>query len=188
MIVRTGRTVWGSDGPWRRPGEKLCTEPSRHVSQLWARLGQSTVEEFATAALASGLSFVVFLEPYEALTNASLAALTAECKAHSTANLTLFAGFTIDTNIGDRTNHVSLFLALAFVGPAKRDQTSSSTGDHYYAFGLGVELPPPSIVDSSSRLMTQPTDPNAPKNFTGYNGPSFAWLLAPIRECCRVLS
>ena len=106
MIVRTGRTVWGSDGPWRRPGEKLCTEPSRHVSQLWARLGQSTVEEFATAALASGLSFVVFLEPYEVLTNASLAALTAECKAHSTANLTLFAGFTIDTNIGDRTNHV----------------------------------------------------------------------------------
>ena len=82
----------------------LCTEPLRHVSQLWARLGQSTVEEFATAALASGLSFVVFLEPYEALTNASLAALTAECKAHSTANLTLFAGFTIDTNIGDRTN------------------------------------------------------------------------------------
>ena len=102
----------------------------RNVGHVWARLGQSTVEEFATAALASGLSFVVFLEPYEALTNASLAALTAECKAHSTANLTLFAGFTIDTNIGDRTNHLSLWLALAFVGPEtkrRRQQVTTTT-------------------------------------------------------------
>ena len=64
--------------------------------------GSSTVQEYAVAAAAAGLSFVAFLDPFTSLTNESFADLKQQCKQHSTATLQLYAGFTIDTNIGDR--------------------------------------------------------------------------------------
>jgi hypothetical protein len=116
--------------------------------------GKSTVQDYAAAASASGINFVAFLEPYTSLTNASFAALVAECKQYSNPDLLLWAGWTIDTNIGD----------------------------HYFGYGPEPTLPPPELVDSSSRFIIQPTDPQDPNNYTGMNGPSFSWLLAPVQN------
>ena len=116
--------------------------------------GKSTVQEYAAAAAASGISFLAFLEPYTSLTNASFAALVADCAKYSTPSLLLWAGWSIDTNIGD----------------------------HYFGYGREPQLPPPQLVDSSSRFIIQPPDPKDPRNFTGMNGPSFSWLLAPVQN------
>lgn len=121
------------------------------------------MQEYAAAAAASGISFLAFLEPYTALTNASFSALLADCKSYSTPNLLLWAGWTIDTNIGD----------------------------HYFGYGPKAELPPPALVDNTSRFIIQPRDPKDPRNFTGMNGPSFSWLLVshlrhfPPQACPR---
>jgi hypothetical protein len=47
------------------------------------------------------LQFLVFVDDIKHLTNASLAALKAECAAHSTPNLTLWAGYSMPNNIGN---------------------------------------------------------------------------------------
>jgi hypothetical protein len=63
--------------------------------------GTSTVAEYAAAAAGLDLQFLVFVDDIKHLTNASLAALKAECAAHSTPNLTLWAGYSMPNNIGN---------------------------------------------------------------------------------------
>ncbi|HEY3417368.1 MAG TPA: hypothetical protein VGM23_10840, partial [Armatimonadota bacterium] len=61
--------------------------------------GQGTVEEYAAAAQAAGLDFVVFLDEFSKLTEANYRKLEADCKKFSTDKLLLIPGFTLQNNI-----------------------------------------------------------------------------------------
>ncbi|MBI4025733.1 MAG: hypothetical protein HY360_12185 [Verrucomicrobia bacterium] len=63
--------------------------------------GKGTIAEYAHAAGAAGLDFVVFLEDYGKMTEKTFAKLKADCKQHSTTNLVLLAGLTMRNNLGD---------------------------------------------------------------------------------------
>ena len=63
--------------------------------------GEGMVEEYAAAAKAAGLDFLIFLEVFANLTPEKLRELGEECKQHSDENLRLLPGYRIDTNIGD---------------------------------------------------------------------------------------
>src|SRR5262245_481274 len=80
--------------------------------------GQGTVAEYADAARAAGLDFLVFLEDFANLSERELEQLKADCKAHSDASLTLYPGYWIDNNIGN----------------------------HMFLFGPGVIAPPPQLL------------------------------------------
>jgi len=68
--------------------------------------GKGSVAEYAAAAKAAGLDFLVFLEDSRSLTPARLDRLKAECREHSDASLRLLPGYVIDDNIG---SHLFLF-------------------------------------------------------------------------------
>lgn len=68
--------------------------------------GSGTVADFADAARRAGLDFVVFLEDFTAFSRDDLKQLEADCRAHSTADLSLIPGYAIRSNIG---NHMFLF-------------------------------------------------------------------------------
>ena len=70
----------------------------------------------------------------------SFATLISDCKKYSSKTLTLFAGYSIETNIGD----------------------------HYFVYGPLPELPPPMIIDSSSRLLIQPVGPKNTSRYVGF--------------------
>jgi hypothetical protein len=111
---------------------------------------RGTVEQFATAAEAGGLSFVVFLEPFVKLSNHSFAQLKTECARLSTPTLTLLAGFTIDSNIGD----------------------------HMYFYGPLAELPVPDVLDGNT-LNVQPRDA-AGNFTGRNDQHSFAFMIKPV--------
>ncbi|MCG2658842.1 MAG: GldG family protein, partial [Kiritimatiellae bacterium] len=68
--------------------------------------GKGTVAEYAAAASAAGLDFVVFLDEYRKLTEEKYRQLEAECKKLSTDKLLLLPGFTFKNNI---KNHMFAF-------------------------------------------------------------------------------
>jgi hypothetical protein len=117
--------------------------------------GTSTVEDYATAAASAGLDFVAFLDPHRGLNNASWTALKAECKRLSSSTLKLYAGYTIQTNIGD----------------------------HYFAYGPEPGTLPArdpadkcdGLLDSKGKLRVQTSqpdasDPNCVAESTGTSG------------------
>jgi hypothetical protein len=134
--------------------------------------GKSTVAEYAKAAAKAGLQFVVFLDEYwldgtgdKLMTPAILSQLNKDCIEHSTPTLSLYAGFSMKNNIGNTM----------------------------FAFGPTVNLPSADpkagMMTPDNRLfMIQPIDPAAPKNFTGYNGPSMNWCISPLGEIGKVNS
>ena len=75
----------------------LCSRPNEQIYHGVIGLktthgsGSSTVAEYAAAAAGLDLQFLVFVDEYRLLTNASLAALTAECKVNTTACKRLFS-------------------------------------------------------------------------------------------------
>jgi hypothetical protein len=68
--------------------------------------GTGTVADYAQAARKAGLDFLVFLDDFDKLTPAKLAALQTDCVKYSDDKLLLLAGFTIDNNVG---NHMFFF-------------------------------------------------------------------------------
>jgi hypothetical protein len=64
--------------------------------------GQSTVEQYAQAATAAGLDFLVFMDDFAGLTPEKLRALKADCDRCSTDKLRLFPGFCIQNNVGNQ--------------------------------------------------------------------------------------
>ncbi len=64
--------------------------------------GTSTVAQYAAAAAAAGLDFLVFLDDFAALTPQTLEALRADCDRCSSATLRLLPGFSIPNNVGNR--------------------------------------------------------------------------------------
>lgn len=65
--------------------------------------GQGTVAEYAAAAQAAGLDFVIFLEEFgkDTLTGPNYRKLEADCKVQSTDKLLLLPGFSFKNNIGN---------------------------------------------------------------------------------------
>ncbi len=63
--------------------------------------GSGTVLDYANAARAAGLDFVVFLEQFDMLSPAGLTGLGNDCATHSDGSLLLLPGYTIDSNIGN---------------------------------------------------------------------------------------
>lgn len=63
--------------------------------------GNGSVPDYANAARAAGLDFVIFLERFDRLTPAGLTGLGAECAVNSDSSLLLLPGYTIDSNIGN---------------------------------------------------------------------------------------
>ncbi|HEY3416105.1 MAG TPA: hypothetical protein VGM23_04385, partial [Armatimonadota bacterium] len=63
--------------------------------------GTGTVAQYATAARAVGLHFVVFLEPLGSITEANYRQLEADCTANSDTTLLLIPGLRLANNIGN---------------------------------------------------------------------------------------
>ena len=120
--VRLQGTVaaWLEDGTcagerrWSR-----CTHTTLFKGLIGAQTslsgGTGSVAEYAAAARQAGLDFLVFLEDFARLDAAALDQLKAECRQHSDGRLTLYAGYRIDTNIG---NHLFLFGDGAIMPPS----------------------------------------------------------------------
>ncbi|MFH1920619.1 MAG: hypothetical protein ABIP48_12120, partial [Planctomycetota bacterium] len=64
--------------------------------------GKGSVEEYAEAAVASGLDFLIFMDDFDKLTPESFDRLKDDCQKHSNEKIRLFAGFSIENNIGNR--------------------------------------------------------------------------------------
>ena len=64
--------------------------------------GQGTVGDYARAARAAGLDFVVFMEEFGQMTRQKLEKLKSECQAASDESLQLYAGMSMTDNIGNR--------------------------------------------------------------------------------------
>ncbi len=64
--------------------------------------GGSTPGDYAAAAKAAGLDFVVFLDPFSELTPEELEQLAAECAAVGDEEVLLMPGYWMDSNIGNR--------------------------------------------------------------------------------------
>jgi hypothetical protein len=94
------------------------------------------------------------------------ASLTPFSLQHSTKTLVLYAGFTIDTNIGD---HVFVY------GPDPMLPSDPVWG------------PTEEIIEGGQTLLTQPRDPKNASRFTGMNnnGASLAYMIAPIQSAAR---
>eukprot|EP01051_Picozoa_sp_SAG22_P001501 SAG22_NODE_60_length_23423_cov_8.445250_5_plen_1524_part_00 len=128
--------------------------------------GTGSVEDFAKAAVTAKLGFVVFTEEWSqvegqrTLSNESLMELKRDCKRYSTDSLQLIPGYAIRNNIGNRQ---------IFLGP-------------------GVPVPPPdSLTADGSQILLQgvtskSSTPTKPGHFSGYNTPSFNWMLSAARS------
>jgi hypothetical protein len=64
--------------------------------------GTSTVSEYAQAAAAAGLDFLVFMDDFASLTPGKLESLKADCDRCSSGKLKLLPGFCIQNNVGNR--------------------------------------------------------------------------------------
>ena len=124
--------------------------------------GSGTVAEFAAAAAKAGLGFLVFAEDWSTatgrrtLSDETLAALKADCHAHSTKELMLIPGYTIENNIGNKV----------------------------LILGYGAHAPPAdALTNDTSQLLMQGVDTLPPHNYTGFNTPAFNWLLGAANTC-----
>ncbi len=93
--------------------------------------GESTPEQYVTAAKAAGLDFVIFLEDFAALKPGGFAALKAECR-----------------RLSDST-----FLALPGITYENVD------GNHEFAFGKHLKLPSAMLLDATGKRFKAMTDP-----------------------------
>ncbi len=115
--------------------------------------GSGTVAQYAQAAKKADLQFIVFLEDFDQLTREKWARLKADCQRLSDDGLTLLPGYTIDAN----------------------------TGDHMFFFGPVAEgndpWPPAQVLTGPDKTLLDLQPRNKDGKFTGYNGPSFDWML-----------
>ena len=116
-------SVWnGEDPTLRQPPKGVTLFKGLIGAQTSLSGGQGTVADYAAAARAAGLDFLVFLEDFANLSDAELNQLKADCAQNSDAQLTLYAGYRIDNNIGN----------------------------HLFLFGPGVVMPPPRVLTGAN--------------------------------------
>lgn len=111
--------------------------------------GQGTVAEYAQAAQAVGLDFVVFLEEFAKLTPERLQKLKEECAKYSTDKLQLIAGFCIRNNIGN----------------------------YMFFFGSDPVWPPEVVRSATDKSLISITEQNAKGEFTGLVTPFLDWVI-----------
>ena len=152
-----------SDNP-AKPG--LVTTRGIIGARTALSTGTGSVADFAKAAVTAGLGFVVFTEEWSqvegqrTLSNESLMELKRDCKRYSTDSLQLIPGYAIRNNIGNKQ---------IFLGP-------------------GVSVPPSdSLTADGSQILLQgvtskSSTPTKPGHFSGYNTPSFNWMLSAARS------
>jgi len=99
--------------PYHQDDPRLLQPPTNSVmftgligAQTSLTGGTGTVADWANAARAAGLDFLVFLEDFTQLDATKLAQLNAACQQNSDGQLTLYPGYRLDNNIG---NHMFLF-------------------------------------------------------------------------------
>jgi hypothetical protein len=116
------------ESAWKPAGKRILQPPSAPPlfrgligAQTSLSGGAGSVADYAAAAKEAGLDFLVFLEDMAQLDDAKLSQLEADCQRYSDATVTLYPGYRMETNIGN----------------------------HMFAFGRGVVLPP-------ARLLTGP--------------------------------
>jgi len=127
--------VWkGEDPTLRQPPQGMTLFKGVIGAQTSLSGGQGTVADYAKAARAAGLNFLVFLEDFTSLDAARLAQLKSDCTQNSDAQLTLYAGYRMDNNIG---NHMFLFGPGAALPPSRL-----LTGASHKTFMLQGETAP----------------------------------------------
>ena len=110
-------SVWkGADPTLLQPPTGVTLFKGLIGAQTSRSGGQGTVADYAAAARAAGLDFLVFLEDFSNLDAAKLDELKADCAQSSDARLTLYAGYRMDNNIG---NHMFLFGPGVVVPPSR---------------------------------------------------------------------
>jgi len=112
--------------------------------------GRGRVADYARAARAARLDFVVFLEEFARMTPDRLATLTAECAAASGRDLLLLPGFSIQSNLGNR---------LFFFSPHP-------------------VWPPDSVLTGPGKSLLYVQQENADGTFRGGATPFPSWVLA----------
>jgi hypothetical protein len=148
-----------------RVGALEGVDPADHTKRTYRGLigaytsnseGEGTVAQFAAAAVASQLDFVVFLEPFALQNNTTLTAtqlvqLKADCVAHSTPKLKLLPGYWMENQFGSR---------MMFLGDM-------------------VELPPAVLITPDGRrFLGNVMDPKDSRNTTGILvAQAMSWLL-----------
>jgi len=133
---------------WHRPPKFAPVFKGLIGARTALSTGKGTVADYAAAARKAGLDFVVFLEDYAKLTADEFKALDLACRKHTDKRLALLPGIAIETDMGPKL----------------------------FVFGLNGIYPPADIfAGSTKRIALQPTDEQG--RFTGYNGPSFSWML-----------
>jgi len=109
MLEDPHKTRFGTPSDWSQGVSFPAVEPA-YPGLIGARTrystGKATVAEWAAAAQAQALAFVVFLEDFRELSSGEFGKLKADCTAVSSREFTAIPGFTIDDEVG---NHYFYF-------------------------------------------------------------------------------
>jgi len=91
---------------WRRPSKDMQLFRGIIGVKSSYSSGKGTVADYAAAAQQAGLDFIVFMEDFQLMTPQKLESMKKECEQLSSDKVKLFAGYSIDNNIG---NHLFTF-------------------------------------------------------------------------------
>lgn len=118
--------------------------------------------QWASAAKAARLDFLIFLEDFEvafAHNKTNFQYMLMQCEAHSTSELLLLPGYRLKNNLAS-------------------GKFSQSRGNDMLFFGPKLSLPPPeALTTDGTKLLLMPYVPNSTTLFKGSNGFSYNWLL-----------
>jgi hypothetical protein len=123
--------------------------------------GAGMYEEWASAAKAARLDFLIFLEDFGAFARnkTKFQEMLSQCEAHSTSELLLLPGYRLKNNLAS-------------------GKFSNSRGNDMLFFGPKLSLPPPEALTADhTKLLLMPYVPNSTTLFEGSNGYSYNWLL-----------
>jgi hypothetical protein len=130
--------------------------------------GAGSLAQFALAAKAAKLDFLVLLEDFKLLAannGSKFTQMLADCKKHSDSELLILPGYRIKNNIA-------------------RGQFAKSKGNDMMIYGPQLVLPPAtSLTPDGTQINLQQFTPNSTTNYTGVNGgASYGWLLSSTHQ------
>lgn len=111
--------------------------------------GSGTVAEYAEAAQKAGLDFVAFMEDFDHLTPEKLESLKSECQKYSNDKVLLYAGYTIQNNVGN----------------------------YMFFFGPQVPFPPDRCLAGQNKTLLNQQNQDKDGNYLNKQGPVLDWLL-----------
>ena len=124
--------------------------------------GQGTYDDWAAAAKAARLDFLVFLEDFEvafARNQTNFQHMLSQCSAYSTPELLLLPGYRLKNNLAS-------------------GKFELAKGNDMLFFGPELSLPPPqALTADGTKLLLMPFVPNSTTLYQGSNGFSYNWLL-----------